>query len=367
MLAALTPIWVSACHAQPPTSPVLVPGALSPAGAMTTIRATHSATLLPGGRVLLAGGCTAQSCEPSPLSSSTELYDPVSVAFARGPRMSVDRVGGHSATLLRNGQVLIVGGWGLRPTTSAELYDPAGDRIVITGSLRVPRADATATLLADGRVLIVGGYDGSERLASAELYDPVARTFSTTGSMSTSRAGHAAVLLIDGRVLIVGGERTRGAVLNTAEVYDPSSGTFLPAGDMSVVRYKHAAVRLADGRVLVVGGSDARDGFGRYDSAEVWDPKTRSFTAAGIMHSRRFKISLSVVRLNDGSVLVAGGAPQAELFDPATRTFSLVPGDLGGSYAFSSATVLETGDVLVAGGYDDRIRLTDRAYIFRPR
>lgn len=360
---------MSGCRAQSATEapPTITPGALSRVGTLTTIRAAHTATLLQSGRVLLAGGCTAQSCERSSLSSSTELYDPTTMAFTRGPQMATDRVGGHSATLLRDGQVLIVGGWALQPSTSAELYDPASNRLTPVGRLGTPRADASATLLDNGQVLIAGGYAGSERLASAELYNPVTRSFTPTGSMSTPRSIHAAVPLKDGRVLIIGGERTRGSVMATAEVYDPSTGSFSAAGEMSVVRYKHAAVTLADGRVLVVGGSDARDGLGRYDSAEIWDPRTGGFSSSGRMHSRRYKISGSAVRLGSGSVLVSGGAPQAELFHPGDQTFELVPGDLGASYAFSSATVLPNGDVLVAGGYDDRIRLTNQAFIFRPR
>lgn len=360
---------MAACRAQSPTEAptTLTPGALSRAGTLTTIRAAHTATLLPSGRVFFTGGCTAQSCERSPLSSSTELYDPTTNAFSRGPQMSSDRVGGHTATLLRDGQVLIVGGWGLQPTMSAELYDPAQSRLTATGRLAVPRADASATLLDNGQVLIAGGYNGSERLASAELYDPATRSFVATGSMSTGRTAHVAVRLTDSKVLVIGGERTRGSVVATAELYEPRTGTFSPASEMSVVRYKHAAVTLADGRVLVIGGSDARDGFGRYDTAEIWDPRTRSFSAAGRMHSQRYKIPLSAVRLRDGSVLVAGGAPQAELFDPGSQMFAIVPGDMGASYAFSTATVLSSGDVLIAGGYDDAIRLTDRAFIFRPQ
>ncbi len=366
---AATLFALSACRAQSATEapPTITPGALSRVGTMTTVRAVHTATPLQSGRVLFAGGCTAQSCERGSLSSSTELFDPASGAFMRGPNMSVDRVGGHFATRLRDGHVLIVGGWGLQPTTSAELYDPAQNRLTPTGRLGVARADAIATLLDNGQVLIAGGYTGSERLASAELYDPATRSFTATGSMSTARSAHVSVRLADGRVLIIGGERTRGAVVATAELYDPSTGTFSPAGEMSVVRYKHAAVTLADGRVLVIGGSDARDGFGRYDSAEIWDPRTRRFSAAGRMHSQRYKIPFSAVRLGNGSVLVAGGAPQAELFDPALQRFTVVPGDVGASYAFSTATLLSSGDVLVAGGYDDRIRLTDRVFIFRPR
>ncbi len=368
LLFAMT-IAIASCRAQSPNevSPSITPGALSRAGTLTTIRAAHTATLLQSGRVLFTGGCTAQSCEVSTLSASTEVYDPASGAFTRGPQMSRNRVGGHAAILLRDGTVLIVGGWSLQPTTSAELYDPAQNRLTAAGPLGVARADPSATLLDDGNVLIAGGYNGSERLASAELYDPATRSFKATGSMSTARSAHVAVRLVDGRVLIIGGERTRGAVVATAELYDPASATFSPAGEMSVVRYKHAAVLLADGRVLVIGGSDARDGFGRYDSAEIWDPRTRAFAAAGRMHSQRYKIPLSAVRLANGSVLVAGGAPQAELFEPASQAFALVPGDLGASYAFSTATLLASGDVLVAGGYDDRIRLTDQAFIYRPR
>ncbi|HEV8363922.1 MAG TPA: kelch repeat-containing protein [Gemmatimonadaceae bacterium] len=362
-------VAMTGCHAQSSTEvpPSITPGVLSRAATLTTIRAAHTATLLHSGRVLFTGGCTAQSCEVSALSASTEVYDPASGAFTRGPQMSLNRVGGHAATLLRDGTVLIVGGWSLQPTTSAELYDPAQNRLTATRPLGVARADASATLLNDGNVLIAGGYNGSERLASAELYDPATRSFAPTGSMSTARAVHVAVRLMDGRVLIIGGERSRGSVVATAELYDPSTGTFSPAGEMSIVRYKHATVTLSDGRVLVIGGSDARDGFGRYDTAEIWDPHTGTFAPSGRMHNRRYKIPDSVVRLRNGAVLVAGGAPQAELFDPVAQMFELVPGDLGASYAFSSATVLPNGDVLIAGGYDDQIRLTDQVFIFRSR
>jgi hypothetical protein len=99
----------------------------------------------------------------------------------------------HTATLLPDGTVLIAGGAGV----SAELYDPLIGRFTTTGNMHAPRSQHTATLLPNGTVLIAGG-DGTP--ASAELYDPSTGTFSNTGSMNAPRSGHTATLLSDGHV-----------------------------------------------------------------------------------------------------------------------------------------------------------------------
>ena len=123
---------------------------------------------------------------------------------------------------------------------------------------------------------------------------------------------------------------------------------------------------LSDGSVLVLGGSDSRDGFGRYDSVERYDPATSTFSPASTMLAQRYKISAAVTLLGDGDVLVAGGAPAAELFDSKSGSFQPVSGNFGASFAFSTSTRLANGDVLIAGGYDDRIQLTSRAWVYRP-
>jgi len=335
-------------------------------GTMSVARAAHTATALPDGRVLIAGGCTLDGCELGDDGATAELYDPATGFFAGAGSLTTARVG-HTATSLPDGRVLIAGGWDRDGVVAGtEVYDPATSTFAPGPTMGSRRGGFTATPLPDGRVLVVGGFDGSRRLATAELYDPRSAAFAPTGDVGTPRSEHAAATLADGRVLVVGGSRGDDDVLASAEVYDPATRTFSPTGEMTVVRRKHAAVPLADGRVLVVGGSDARDGAGQYASAEVFDPATGAFSATTPMSAARFKLPDAVTPLPTGEVLVAGGGDRAEVFDPATEDFRITAGDLGADRAFATATLLPDGGVLIAGGYDPTISPTAGAWLFRP-
>ena len=340
---------------------VAVGGAgLEPTRDMRLPRAVHTSTVLADGRVLIAGGCTDHGCESA--TATTELYDAAKRRFASGPRLRSPRVG-HAAVRLRDGSVLVLGGWsGSSPTASAERF--VGGRFVEASPMLSPRGGFTATRLRDGRVLVVGGTTGSETASSAELYDPASGRFVATGSLSRSRNAHTATLLRDGRVLVVGGSDGTD-VHRTAEVYDPATGRFAPAGSLRAPRHKHAAVALRDGRVLVVGGSDARDFRGRYRTSELWSPATRRFSKAPPLREPRFKLPDAVVRLPTGDVLVAGGGDTVERYRPGGRFVEA--GKIGGSFMFATATALPGGRVLVAGGYDEAIAPTAGAWVYSLR
>ncbi len=121
----------------------------------------------------------------------------------------------HTATLLPNGKVLVAGGIdNTTPLASAELYDPASSTWSRTADMATPRHSHTATLLTNGKVLVAGGYS-NEYLTSATLYDPATNTWSSAGSMAFARASHTATLLPNGKVLVTGGYTTSGYLAST--------------------------------------------------------------------------------------------------------------------------------------------------------
>lgn len=342
-------------------------GTLVAAGGMSTARAAHTATALPNGRVLVAGGFTGEANAPD----GADVYDPVSARFTRTGPMRTPRHS-HTATLLSDGRVLLAGGYGAEGVylSSAEIYDPASGTFAPAGAMRSARAGHVAVRLPDQRVLLVGGVGtGWAFLASAEIYDPATGTFSPTGSMSVPRESHVAVVLADGRVLIVGGHQGRRAnieLYTSVEVYEPTTGAFSAAGEMTVRRHKHDAVLLPDGRVLITGGTDERDDRGRYRSAEIFDPRTGLSRLTGTMHRPRYKHAGTSVVLPDGRVLIAGGAPEAEVFDPASGAFLLVEGEARMVGQFSAAAPLPDSRVLVTGGYGEGQGPQRSAWLYHP-
>ena len=350
------------------------PGAVDPGGPtdvvalapMSVPRAVHTQVLLGDGRVLIAGGFDAAGHD----LATTELYDSTSGRFVAGAGMTTARLD-HTATVLDDGRVLIVGGIAGDALASAELYDPASDSFAPAGRLGTARNGHKAVRLSDGRILIVGGDGPGETfLASAEIFDPTTGQFAPTGSMAVARSSHTATLLPDGRVLIAGGHVGRRAQLQihaTAELYDPVSGTFSPTGSMSRLRHKHDAAPLPDGGVLIVGGADDRDDRGAYDSAEVYDPDRGTFSPSGQMLWERYKIQATTVPLLNGQLLLAGGAVEAELYDPSASVFERVSGDFGDRPLFAAATLLLDGSVLITGGYGLHSYARANAWLYSAR
>ncbi len=328
------------------------------------------------GEVLVAGGTVDNPADPysPPHTRSAELYDAKTGAWTATGQLNVGR-SAHTATLLADGKVLVIGGRtdDFSDTTSAELYDPATGVWSSCSSAGTPSAscpgattgvdgryDHTATLLKSGKVLVVGGpsaftsADEGVSNPKAELYDPATGRFTPTGELMQARYQHSATLLPNGRVLVTGGTFPPGArapdppapgrgpetseTKISSELYDPASGTWSscslfkpPAGpkpttadcpgDLGQSRAAHSATLLSDGRVLAAGGGANEED---RKTAELYDPATGAWSLTKLLNQRRS--GHGAVLLPSGKVLAAAGqGPQffsglgsTELYDPAT-------------------------------------------------
>ena len=359
-----------------PASPSAGAPAWTATGGMIEDRFQDTATLLPDGRVLVAGGTVGTG-----LLASAELYDPGSGSWTATGKMPTPRQG-HTATLLPDGKVLVAGGTGSNNVTgsnsalaSAELYDPRSGSWTATGNMVTPRMFQTATLLPDGKVLVAGGTvsnsvdtaggtvsnsvdtgGGKPPLASAELYDPKSGSWTATGKMPTPRQGHTATLLPDGKVLVAGGLGSNSASLKpplaSAALYDPGSGSWTATGNMVTPRTDFTATLLPDGKVLVAGGLHSGV---LAAAAELYDPGNGSWTATASMVTPRADFTATL--LPDGKVLVAGGSgsngplASAELYDPGSRSWTATGDMVTPPRQSHTATLLPGGKVLVAGGF----------------
>lgn len=329
---------------------------------MSVPRADFTATVLPSGKVLLAGGITSLN---TPVTATADLFDPLTSGITAAAPMKGPR-SGHTATLLPNGKVLVAGGGapGASALASAELYDPAGNTWSAAASMAYPRIHHTALLLWNGKVFVIGG---SAQIAAAEVYDPGTNTWTTVAApTNTPRPmGPTAIQLPEGHVVIVGGANG-GAVTASSEVwvYDPHTG--LMGTDrfhtLGGGRNFATATLLGNGTVMYAGGQDSTNAAAALSTTDIYDVAMDGCTAAGC-NSFSPGAPMSVARchhtmttLKNGLILVVGGRcgtadsiAASELYDPVTKKW-WPAGDLQDPRGYQVAVVLADGRVLVAGG-----------------
>ena len=335
-------------------------------GNMIIARQRHTAIGLHDGRVLVAGGLTANN----ETTATAELYDPVTGNWSQTSNMSSPR-SRQTATLLNDGKVLVAGGRSQSDVSlaSAEVYDPATGRWSPIGSMSLPRDQHTATLLQDGRVLVAGGvsFVGPQHdiEKSVEIYDPGAGVWNLTDHMANVRFGHRATLLPDRRVLVTGGSNNAGVDCGSStssEIYDSGSARWAFAASMNTARGFHPAVQLSDGRVLVAGGfTPPPDCNTATAVTEIYDSKMGKWAITGSMVYPRGAMHPCALLAN-GTVLVAGGKIQTdstfsktettELYDPITGTWRLTA-SMSSVRTGHSLTILSDGRVLTTGGRDN--------------
>jgi len=340
---------------------------------LNTGRYGHTASLLSNGQVLIVGGNVSGSTTNL---TNTELFNPTNNTWTSVGSMRDDRTG-HTATVLANGKVLVTGGNGAASTlNTTELFDPITGTWETNVAMNVSRIEHTATLLLDGRVLVAGGYSGvlpsGAMLASAEIYDPIARTWTMTGSLTNSRKSFTATLLPSGKVLAVGGVGGVPGVedyglLSSAELYDPNLGAWTAVGSMATPRQFHTATLLPDGKVLVTGGmgytNDVPD-------SEVYDLFAQIWTNAGALNFPRALQTATL--MPSGKILMAGGwSTFGHIPSPATTELYDVPAatwapaaPLNFVRAYHTTTLLPDSRVLVVGGLGDgNISATTELYL----
>jgi hypothetical protein len=283
------------------------------------------------------------------------------------------------------GDVLIAGGANAsnRSIASAEFFDPSTGQFVVTGNAAASRASASAAALSPTEVLLIGGFSGGAVIRNfslilegnlqngAEIFNETTGTFSPAGKMATPRMGFTATTLSNGKVLVAGGLDNQNNVLDSAELYDPVAHKFTAvANTMSDRRTFHSATLLLSGKVLIAGGATNLSG-DTTNSADIYDPATNSFTPATFPmdHQRAAQTAtLFTTGPMAGKVLITGGVggssfffkdSSAETYDPASQEFTLLSSFMNEPRSMHTATLLDDGSVLLAGGFSGTVAVSN--------
>ena len=354
-------------------------------GTMEVLRAGHTMTELQDGRFLIIGG-GPDGLVASFGQTSMELYDPCTQKFTKVGDLLSPRTS-HTSTLLPDGRILVVGGADDvtgEPTAACELIDPSNgySTTPTAGALSEPRALHTATLLPDGRVLIIGGtnlFNNSPQdlvenaPATTELSDPVTDTFSPGPTMPQPRVGHNATVLPNLDVLITGGFSWITVIgfkvpfiSDQAQRYTPNAGAGVLGAQMTMTsdRFGHTSVLKDDGKVLIFGG--AKDQFADpfnplfISTVEEFDPQTDTFVPHGNLSMARGIAAL--VKLPGDVIVAAGGAWGGLALALPDDTLDVYNGTFG-SIQFTiqmthvranfTASLLDNGAILLAGGGEE--------------
>lgn len=310
-------------------------------------RFAHTATLLNNGSVLVVGGATSSTVLPS-----TELLAAGSAAWHFSGSLNGAR-NYHSATLLASGKVLVAGGQnGNTVLGTAEIYDPATGNWSSAGTLNTPRTHHAAVLLTSGQVMVIGGTsgNGATTIATPELYDPATNSW-TNAASATARWYEAASLLPNGNVLVSGGASSGKTALASADLYIPGLGWSGSVGGMITSRMGHSATALPTGAILVAGGFNGANTIG---TGEIYSVTSNSWLSAGTLGTARWSHTSTL--LSSGQVLVVGGfdasnnpLASAEIFDPSLNAWAGA-GSLQNARAQHTATLMSGSRVLIVGG-----------------
>jgi N-acetylneuraminic acid mutarotase len=287
-------------------------GSWTVSGSLNTARSNASAILLPSGSILVAGGCISNCLGAT--TASAELYNSVSGKWSYTGTMVKARTY-FGMVLLPGGKVLVAGGCtGLNAngcsgvSSAAEIYNPATGKWASTGAMTAARGNLTATLLPNGQVLVAGGIDpAGNPLGTAELYNPATGKWTMTGKMITARDEHTATLLSTGNVLVAGGENAAGVTTNKTELYNPSTGKWTASGNVNTSRLEHTATMLMNGNVLITGGNNVTANTTTVlASAEIYNHSTGVWSKTGSLNNAR--VGHSATLLISGKVLAASGS-----------------------------------------------------------